>query len=69
MLDLHGVKHEEVEVLVEDFFLSREPPFEVIVGNSSMMLSKVVKVADKLGYLCFYKHENNLGSLIIVDKI
>tara|TARA_B100001123_G_C14734933_1_gene798434 strand:- start:368 stop:565 length:198 start_codon:yes stop_codon:yes gene_type:complete len=42
-LDLHGVRHSEVERLVENFVLLNEPPLEIITGNSDMM-SRIVEV-------------------------
>ena len=40
-LDLHGVRHHEVERLVENFVLLNEPPLEIICGNSDRMMSIV----------------------------
>tara|TARA_R100000152_G_C6596439_1_gene55078 strand:- start:208 stop:432 length:225 start_codon:yes stop_codon:yes gene_type:complete len=40
-LDLHGVRHHEVERLVENFVLLNEPPLEIICGNSNRMMSIV----------------------------
>ena len=37
ILDLHGVKHEDVERLVENFVLLNEPPLTIITGKSQMM--------------------------------
>lgn len=68
-LDLHGTRHECAEVFVEEFFSLREPPFEIVTGNSSVMLSIVLKIAKKFNYMCSYRHENNLGSLIITEDI
>ena len=36
-LDLHGIKHEEVERLLENFILLNNPPLKVITGNSDYM--------------------------------
>ena len=49
VLDLHGIRHEEVERLLENFILLNEPPLKVITGNSNYMQSK-------LETFC-YKHE------------
>jgi len=49
-LDLHGVKHEEVEKLLEDFILLNEPPFRIITGNSIRMKEIVTEVLDKHGF-------------------
>ena len=41
VLDLHGVRHEEVERLLENFILLNEPPLKVVTGNSTYMQDKV----------------------------
>ena len=40
-LDLHGVRHHDVERLVENFVLLNEPPLEIICGNSDRMMNIV----------------------------
>ena len=46
-IDLHGIRHEDVEKLLEDFILLNEPPFRIITGNSIRMKEIVVEVLDK----------------------
>ncbi len=46
-LDLHGVRHHDVERLVENFVLLNEPPLRIITGNSPKMLSLVSEVLDR----------------------
>ena len=46
-LDLHGVRHEEVERLLENFILLNEPPLKVITGNSDHMKSKLESFCSK----------------------
>jgi|TARA_R110000823_G_scaffold179762_1_gene312144 hypothetical protein len=41
-LDLHGVKHVDVERLVENFILLNEPPLTIITGNSQRMQEIVI---------------------------
>jgi hypothetical protein len=41
-LDLHGVKHNDVERLVENFVLLNEPPLTIVTGNSQRMREIVV---------------------------
>ena len=36
-LDLHGVKHDDVDRLVENFVLLNEPPLNIVTGNSQRM--------------------------------
>jgi len=41
-LDLHGVKHEDVDRLVENFVLLNKPPLNIITGNSQRMQEIVI---------------------------
>lgn len=49
-LDLHGVRHIDVEVVVEDFVLNNQQqlPLIVICGNSSKMIDIVSKTLKKM---------------------
>jgi len=49
-LDLHGVRHVEVEPIVENFILMNqgEFPLEIICGNSAKMIQLVHNVTDRL---------------------
>ena len=46
-LDLHGVRHEEVDRLVENFILLNEPPLRIITGNSDEMRELVGNVLKR----------------------
>jgi len=48
-LDLHGVRHGDVKVLVEDFVYAnqKEFPLEIICGNSEKMIKLVKEALDK----------------------
>ena len=48
-LDLHGVRHAEVDRLVENFVILNEPPLRIITGNSDMMRDIVLAELNKLG--------------------
>ena len=43
-LDLHGVRHYDVNRLVENFVLLNEPPLTIITGNSDKMIELVLEV-------------------------
>ena len=49
VLDLHGYRHHEVDIAVENFiFLNQEEmPLTIICGNSEKMLSLVRIVLDR----------------------
>ena len=63
-LDLHGVRHHEVRVLVEDFIYMNQQnfPLEIICGNSNKMISLVREVTDKLKV---ETHSFRYGTIII----
>ena len=46
-LDLHGVKHEDVDRLVENFVLLNNPPMDIITGNSQKMQELVLDVLNR----------------------
>jgi len=52
-LDLHGVKHVDVERLVENFILLNEPPLSIITGNSQRMQEIVINklVVKKVNFI------------------
>lgn len=41
-LDLHGVRHVDVDRIVENFVLLNEPPLTIITGNSHRMQQIVI---------------------------
>jgi len=49
-LDLHGVRHSEVDLMVENFILMNqgEFPLEIICGNSDKMIKLVYGVTNRL---------------------
>ena len=46
-LDLHGIRHEEVERLLENFILLNNPPLTVITGNSDYMRETLIQFCIK----------------------
>ena len=42
-LGLHGIRHNEVDRLVENFVLLNEPPLTIITGNSHKMQEIVIR--------------------------
>ena len=47
VLDLHGIRHDDVERLVENFVLLNEPPLTIITGNSDKMRDIVLASLNK----------------------
>jgi hypothetical protein len=50
-LDLHGVRHYEVELMVENFILMNQQqiPLTIICGNSQRMIDLVYNVINSIG--------------------
>ena len=64
-LDLHGIKHEEVEANVQNFVV-RQTPCRIITGNSyqmSILVQKTLRSMD-ISWISF---GGNLGYLFIPD--
>ena len=67
VLDLHGVRHEEVERLLENFILLNEPPLKVITGNSNYMQSKLESFCSK--HKVSYERWANWGEYTILAGV
>lgn len=63
-LDLHGIKHVDVDVLVEDFVLSTKPICYIITGNSNTMKKKSIEVLEKHGFKWMIM-SHNLGEIVV----
>jgi hypothetical protein len=63
-LDLHGIKHVDVDILVEDFVLSNKTPMTIITGNSQTMRKKTISILDyhKFKWMIM---SHNLGEIIV----
>jgi hypothetical protein len=50
-LDLHGVRHQDVDLLVENFILmnQNEFPLTIICGNSVKMIQLVENTINRIG--------------------
>lgn len=50
-LDLHGVKHQDVDMMVENFVLLNQGsfPLTIICGNSVKMVDLVNSTIDRIG--------------------
>ena len=50
-LDLHGVRHHEVDLKVENFILMNQSqiPLTIICGNSQRMIGLVFDVINRIG--------------------
>ena len=63
-LDLHGIKHEDVKRLLENFILLNTPPLKIITGNSDFMRETLEKVCIENNI--HYERWNNWGEYTIL---
>ena len=65
VLDLHGYRHHEVDIAVENFvFLNQEEmPLTIICGNSEKMLSLVRTVLDRTNAEYYYGAGHEYGQI------
>ena len=62
-LDLHGIKHSQVEdKLIEFLFVKQNTPCVIITGNSQRMKDIVLKFLDLHQYN-YYIPSHNLGEI------
>tara|TARA_B110000211_G_C13814260_1_gene436312 strand:+ start:334 stop:552 length:219 start_codon:yes stop_codon:yes gene_type:complete len=64
-LDLHGVKHEDVEGIVEEFICMNEGTMKIITGYSRQMKMHVNNVLKKYDMKSRPERLVNEGSLIV----
>ena len=64
VLDLHGVRHGDVERLLENFILLNEPPLKVITGNSDHMRYALESFCSK--HKVSYERWANWGEYTII---
>jgi len=67
-LDLHGIKHEKVDRIVENFVLLERLPCRIITGNSPTMRGLVEEVLRRYNLHACVENDWNLGSLIIKEQ-
>ena len=67
-LDLHGIRHSEVERLVENFILLNNLPLTIITGNSNIMRDIVIGKCKQLDYYCEQWDSATIKILTYADK-
>ncbi len=66
-IDLHGVRHHDVDRLVENFILlnQEKAPLEIVCGNSQKMIDLVMEVVRRLD--C--ENYEQLQGMVMVRKV
>lgn len=67
-LDLHGIKHADVQWLVENHVATNKAPYNIITGNSDKMKSIVTEILDKYN-MKYIIWSHNLGSINVLDDV
>ena len=69
VLDLHGISHDQVDRVVENFVLLNQDriPLEIICGNSQVMVNLVISVLDRIG--CENFERVDYGTIMILSLI
>ena len=67
-LDLHGVKHHQVDEIVRVFLNFMELPCQIITGNSPQMKQIVKNVVEEYDWVCYEKDSYNYGTLVVIEK-
>jgi hypothetical protein len=64
-LDLHGIKHSDVELKVENFVLLNQEqiPLEIVCGNSQRMIDLVTATLDRIE--CEDFNQVQFGTIIV----
>ena len=68
-LDLHGVKHADVEDKLIDFFFWHgfdHKEVNIVTGNSQKMQELVMDFLDKYEFK-YYISSHNLGEIVVVE--
>jgi hypothetical protein len=66
-LDLHEVRHRDVEEVICKFLNWTPPPCRIITGNSEEMRKIAKKKIKEYGFICYSESAYNHGSLIVVE--
>mgnify|MGYP001461916148 CR=1 FL=1 len=66
-LDLHGVKHPDVDMIVENYVLMNKTPMNIITGRSDKMIGLATDVLKKHRFQ-YYIRCHNAGMITIIKK-
>ena len=65
-LDLHGLKHQDVDRIVENHIFLTPTPHDIVTGNSLEMIRIVKDVLDRCGFKYEIGDINNKGYLRVL---
>mgnify|MGYP003645440314 FL=1 len=67
-LDLHGIKHQQVDEVTRNFLNFIDLPCQVVTGNSEQMKAIVRSVVREYEWFCYEKSSYNHGTLVITER-
>ena len=67
-LDLHGIRHDDVDRMVENFVFKEEFPHQIITGHSTKMNSIVINVLERHSFIWGYTILGDYGSVTVKGK-
>lgn len=67
-LDLHAIKHHDVDDRVRCFLNFANLPVKIVTGRSQQMRSIVISVIEEYGYSYSYESAYNFGSLVVCEE-
>jgi len=67
-LDLHGLRHHEVQPMVEDFILEYQLPVKIITGNSVPMQEIVKQIVDRYDLSWDYESYSMMLQFVVSEK-
>lgn len=68
-LDLHGVRHDQASLLVEEFICRHELPVRVITGNSRKMKTLMLQAVGLHALHAVPENDWNMGSFLIFEHL
>jgi len=66
-LDLHGVKHFDVDMIVENYVLMNTTPLKIITGRSDRMIELATNPLRRNSFK-WVIHSHNPGVIIVIDE-
>ena len=66
-LDLHGVKHFDVDMIVENYVLMNKTPLKIITGRSDRMIELATNPLRRNSFK-WVIHSHNPGVIIVIDE-
>ena len=64
-LDLHGVRHPDVDRIVENYVLMNTTPLNIITGRSEKMIELATNVLKKYRFKYFIR-SHNAGMITVI---